>query len=43
VIPTYGPSTMQKENLQMGIEEMKPVAEQVRSLKMTIQPAWKKN
>ena len=36
---TYGPTSMHKENLQLGIEELKPVTEQVRTLKKTKLPA----
>ena len=36
---TYGPTTMHKESLQAGIEEMKPIREQLRILKNTTLPA----
>jgi chromosome segregation ATPase len=36
---SYGPTTMHKESLQTGIEEMKPIREQVRTLKNTTLPA----
>jgi len=36
---TYGPTTMHKESLQRGIEEMKPIREQVQTLKNTTLPA----
>ena len=36
---TYGPTSMHKENLQLGIEELEPVTEQVRTLKKTKLPA----
>ncbi len=36
---TYGPTPMHKESLQTGIEEMKPIIEQVRKLKNTTLPA----
>jgi hypothetical protein len=36
---TYGPTAMHKENLQIGIEEMKTVKEQVQTLKNTTIPA----
>ena len=36
---TYGPTTMHKESLQTGIEEMKPIREQLRILKNTTLPA----
>jgi photosystem II stability/assembly factor-like uncharacterized protein len=36
---TYGPTSMHKENLQIGIEELKPIEEQVRTLKNTTLPA----
>jgi len=35
----YGPTTMHKESLQTGIEEMKPIREQVQTLKNTTLPA----
>ncbi len=35
---TYGPTTMHKESLQNGIDEMKPIEEQVRTLKKTTLP-----
>ena len=35
---TYGPTDMHKENLQIGIEELKPIEEQVRTLKNTTLP-----
>jgi len=36
---TYGPTAMHKESLQTGIEELKPIREQVRTLKNTTLPA----
>jgi photosystem II stability/assembly factor-like uncharacterized protein len=36
---SYGPTAMHKENLQIGIEEMKPIKEQVSALKSTTLPA----
>jgi chromosome segregation ATPase len=36
---SYGPTTMHKESLQTGIEEMKPIMEQVQTLKNTTLPA----
>ena len=36
---SYGPTTMHKESLQTGIEEMKPIREQVQTLKNTTLPA----
>jgi len=36
---SYGPTGMHKENLQLGIEELKPVTEQLRTIKTTILPA----
>jgi hypothetical protein len=36
---SYGPTTMHKESLQMGIEELNPIREQVRTLKKTTLPA----
>ncbi len=35
---TYGPTGMHKENLQIGIEELKPIEDQVRTLKNTTLP-----
>ena len=35
---TYGPTSMHRENLQLGIEELKPLTEQVRTLKKTTLP-----
>jgi hypothetical protein len=36
---SYGPTTMHKESLQIGIEELNPIREQVRTLKNTTLPA----
>jgi len=36
---SYGPTAMHKESLQIGIEEMKPIKEQVQTLKNTTLPA----
>jgi photosystem II stability/assembly factor-like uncharacterized protein len=36
---TYGPTTMHKESLQAGIEEMKPIKEQVQIMKNATLPA----
>ena len=35
---TYGPTAMHKESLQIGLEEMKPIKEQVQTLKNTTLP-----
>ncbi len=36
---SYGPTAMHRENLQLGIEELKPITGQLRSLKNTTLPA----
>ena len=36
---TYGPTAMHKESLRLGIEELKPIAERLRTLKNTTLPA----
>lgn len=36
---SYGPTTMHRESLQTGIEEMEPIREQVQNLKNTTLPA----
>jgi len=36
---SYGPTSMHKESLQTGIEEMKPIREQVQTLKNSTLPA----
>ncbi len=36
---SYGPTIMHRENLQLGIEELKPITGQLRTLKNTTLPA----
>ena len=39
LVTSYGPTPMHKEGLQAGIEEMKPIRDQVQTLKNTTLPA----